>query len=300
MFGYIRPAKEELKLKDFTKYRSIYCGLCKEIKKTYGNIPRLALTYDMTFFAIIGISLSENDGTLNMESCFLNPLKKKPILTEHKFLELAAALSVLLAQIKITDDYNDSEIAGRKVKQSIKSIAFKPYYKRAVKNYKIYNDIILENIKKLTILEKQFSNNDNVSDKNPIFSESSDIFGNLLAGVFKKAFKEIFKSEKNEIILNEAMEKFGFYLGKWIYILDAVDDYERDVCSKEFNPFLPLEMAEVKIRGEEILVMCEDRMDKIAALLPYKRFGSIISNIIIQGMPEVRKKIFDGGKLGKL
>ena len=127
MFGYIRPVKEELKIREFTRYRSIYCGLCKEIKTKYGNIPRLTLTYDMTFFTLLGISLSENDGTIKMESCFLNPMKKKQVMKNHKFLELAAALSVLLAQVKISDDYIDSKIPGKKAGQGIKSLAFKPY-----------------------------------------------------------------------------------------------------------------------------------------------------------------------------
>ncbi len=300
MFGYIRPAKEELKLKDFTKYRSIYCGLCKEIKKTYGNIPRLTLTYDMTFFALLGISLSDNDGTIEMESCFLNPLKKKPVLKDHKFIKIAAALSVLLAQVKITDDFNDSEIAGTKAKQNIISLAFKPYYKKAKSSYNAYDEIIKENIKKLTVMEQQFLEKDKDIQIKPIYDEASDIFGNLLAGIFKEAFKDIFKSEKNESLLTDAMEKFGLYLGKWIYVLDAIDDYKKDLAKNEFNPFLPLNENEMKSVGEEILVLCEDRMDKIASLLPYKRNGSLISNIILQGIPEVRQRIFKGEKLGKI
>jgi len=297
MFGYIRPAKEELKLKEFTIYKSIYCGLCKEIKNKYGNIPRLALTYDMTFFALLGISLSQDQEIIKMESCFLNPLKKRAVLTEDEFLELAAALSILLAQVKIADDLKDFARPGKKAGQTIKSIAFRTYYKKAKQGYGIYEKIILESIKKINEIE-----NHNQIDFNhlPVYNQASDEFGNLLGKVFNEAFKGIFKLEKNESLLQDGMEMFGFYLGKWIYIIDAVDDYERDVRKNEFNAFLPLDENDMKAAGEEILIMCEDRMDKIAALLPYKRNGSIISNIILQGMPEVRRKVFEGQKLGRV
>ncbi|WP_322392425.1 DUF5685 family protein, partial [Clostridium perfringens] len=53
MFGYVTPLKAELKVKDFTKFRSYYCGLCFELKNNAGNIPRMVLNYDMTFLAIL-------------------------------------------------------------------------------------------------------------------------------------------------------------------------------------------------------------------------------------------------------
>jgi hypothetical protein len=49
MFGYVTPCKMELKIKDFEKFKAYYCGLCRTIKKNFGNLPRLALNYDMAF-----------------------------------------------------------------------------------------------------------------------------------------------------------------------------------------------------------------------------------------------------------
>lgn len=49
MFGYVTPCKMELKIKEYEKFRAYYCGLCKTIKKDYGELPRITINYDMTF-----------------------------------------------------------------------------------------------------------------------------------------------------------------------------------------------------------------------------------------------------------
>ena len=51
MFGYIRPNKPELLVKEYDLYKSAYCGLCKRMGKDYGRLSRLALSYDGTFLA---------------------------------------------------------------------------------------------------------------------------------------------------------------------------------------------------------------------------------------------------------
>ena len=35
MFGYLQPFKDELRMKDHQLYKSVYCGLCKSMKKKY-------------------------------------------------------------------------------------------------------------------------------------------------------------------------------------------------------------------------------------------------------------------------
>ena len=83
MFGYVTPLKNELKVKDFDLFRAYYCGLCHEIKKNFGNIPRLTLNYDMTFLAILLDSL--NDTTLNINEirCLFHPIYKRNIISNN-------------------------------------------------------------------------------------------------------------------------------------------------------------------------------------------------------------------------
>jgi hypothetical protein len=53
MFGYVRPLKPELLVREFSRYKSIYCGICKQIGHDYGQLPRLALGYDLTLLAVL-------------------------------------------------------------------------------------------------------------------------------------------------------------------------------------------------------------------------------------------------------
>ena len=52
MFGYVLPCKPELKVREWTRYRAYYCGLCKELGREYGLFSRFLLNYDLVLLAL--------------------------------------------------------------------------------------------------------------------------------------------------------------------------------------------------------------------------------------------------------
>lgn len=60
MFGYIRPFQPELRMKEYEAYKSVYCGLCKELGRRYGIFARFTLSYDFTFLAILSMAVQTN------------------------------------------------------------------------------------------------------------------------------------------------------------------------------------------------------------------------------------------------
>ncbi|RGC58099.1 hypothetical protein DXA92_06340 [Agathobaculum butyriciproducens] len=71
MFGFIRPVKAELRVKEADRFQQVYCGLCHAIRAEYGRFYTLFLSYDMTFFALVAgseerrlLRRAENDATL--------------------------------------------------------------------------------------------------------------------------------------------------------------------------------------------------------------------------------------------
>ena len=38
VFGYLKPDKPELKIREYEEYKSVYCGLCKYLGKDYGIV----------------------------------------------------------------------------------------------------------------------------------------------------------------------------------------------------------------------------------------------------------------------
>ena len=149
MFGYITPLKPELKIKDFAKFRSYYCGLCFHLKSNAGNIPRIALNYDMTFLAVLLDSISLTEPTVKIKRCFMHPLEKKPVIINNEALSFSASINIALYYYKIKDDiYDDKDF-----KSILLEKILKPYFKKASSITKI-NNLIESNLKDLSNLEK--------------------------------------------------------------------------------------------------------------------------------------------------
>ena len=52
MFGYVIADLARLDEAQRTRYKSVYCGLCRALFHSYGPVPTLALTYDMAFLTL--------------------------------------------------------------------------------------------------------------------------------------------------------------------------------------------------------------------------------------------------------
>ena len=57
MFGYIECNRSKLSKEEQERYRSVYCGLCRNLKLRYGELERMSLSYDMTFVILFLSSL---------------------------------------------------------------------------------------------------------------------------------------------------------------------------------------------------------------------------------------------------
>lgn len=106
MFGYIILNKSEIKFKEFDVYRSYYCGLCKELKKSSGNFSRLLLSYDMTFIYILLTALYEPETVVARERCGLNPTKKQ-LTRKNEIGQYIADMSTIMTYYKCRDDWQD-------------------------------------------------------------------------------------------------------------------------------------------------------------------------------------------------
>ena len=108
MFGYIITNKDELKIKDYNLYRSFYCGLCQKLKKNYGFIGQLSLSYDMTFLILLLTGLYEESPTQSTCKCIAHPFEKHPI-SSNSFTAYAADMNLLLTYYKCLDDWTDEK-----------------------------------------------------------------------------------------------------------------------------------------------------------------------------------------------
>ena len=128
MFGYVTPLKPELKIREYEMFRGYYCGVCMHIKDNFGNIPRLALNYDMAFLGLLLDALHSEEPNIEFKKCMAHPLKNKPMIINNKALEYTAAMNVSLVYYKLIDDVNDDKT----LKSKLESAVLAPYKRKFI------------------------------------------------------------------------------------------------------------------------------------------------------------------------
>ena len=279
MFGYVRIYKNELKVKEYDLFKAYYCGLCKTLKKNYGFASRMGLSYDLTFLSLILSSVYETDEKVKPEVCVANPFKKKPIMNSNKFMEYAASANVILTYFKLRDDIKDNH--------RIKSVLFLPFMLNAKRKARKKQPDLFQNVKesmeRLSKLEKSGCSN---------IDELANEFAHLTGHVFEA---DVIEDEKTKRILRH----MGYLIGRYIYLLDACDDYENDKKSKSFNALL---QDGCMISKEEVLESLEFTLSEVAGaynLLNIKKNKSILDNIIYLGLMESLKMVKDPNRKEK-
>jgi hypothetical protein len=219
MFGYILPEKPELKMKEYELFRAYYCGVCKSIGKRHGQISRVTLNYDSTFLALLLSSLVEERVDVKRERCIVHPLQKRAIVKNNLLIDYAADMNIILAYYKLEDDWKDE----RSKKSFAVMQVLKPAFRKIRVNHKEKCGIIEARLEELSALEKQ---------KCSSIDEAAEPFAKIMEEIM--AYGEVCEEPKIEKILRW----MGYNIGRWIYILDAYDDIEKDIREKTYNPFL--------------------------------------------------------------
>jgi hypothetical protein len=124
MLGYVTTEKQELKMREYEIYRGYYCGVCKSIGKRYGQIPRLALSYDAAFLAMVLASLRDEPDLVTKEHCIIHPIKKNTAI-RNEAIDYAADVMLILTWHKLQDDANDDKKVSAKAALTL----MKPIYK---------------------------------------------------------------------------------------------------------------------------------------------------------------------------
>lgn len=277
MIGYVSVNMEELKIKEYREYRGWYCGLCKELSKTGGTFARMALSYDMTFLYMLLSSLYDEKVKRAQCHCPIHPITKH-LSYETKFGSYIADMGILLSYYDLKDDWADekkinSRLLSSILKKRVEEIAKKyprKYY--AVRNY----------VKRLHNYEKQSKNK-----KGEL--ENLDI----VAGYTGEMLGELFVYKKD--IWELSLRKMGFYLGKFIYLLDAWEDIEEDCQTGNYNPFFWIYKEKISMETEkgkkEFDIYVTQLLEKMAAeccrafeALPIVDNVEILRNILYSGI----------------
>lgn len=212
MFGYVVIDKPNILIKDYQTYRSYYCGLCKAIGKRSGQAMRMTLNYDIVLLALLGHNYENTDPEFKEGRCIVHPFGKKlGYVGYNDILGRIADMNSILGYYKLVDD-----VVDEKKHRGLKN-ALKPIYKKAAKRLPEFDQAVKSGYERLR--EKEKNNED--------LRMTAECFGRMLMAGGDALTA---RCDKN-------LREFLFYLGQWVYAIDAYDDIKKDF-KKNYNPFL--------------------------------------------------------------
>ena len=260
MFGYVSASWKELTKPQQERYGAVYCGICRRIQAQSGVAARLGLSYDMAFLALLLMSLYEPEESGGKDSCLLHPLRHRPWV-DNPFVRYAADMNVALAYYNCMDDWHDDK------KRSAKWMAerFEKCLPAIEERYPRQCAAIRQAMTELARLEKE-------NCPNP--DEPAGAFGELMAQLL------IYQQD----MWAPELERLGSALGRFIYLLDAALDYDKDKRKGKYNPYLAMGTGKDRARWEEYLVLTMARATDAFEKLPLVQDKALLDNILYSGV----------------
>ena len=263
MFGYININQKELSEESKKIYQAYYCGLCQKLKTNCGTKGQMLLSYDLTFLIVLLTGLYELENTETEFICTLHPTKKRTAYI-NEATEYAADMNLILAYQNLLDDWKDEKSYTKKAFVKI----LDKDYTRVVSKYPRQVRALEEFMRKTAEAEKNKETN-----------------LDLVAGLTGEMLGEIMCWREDE--WQEEMRTLGFYMGKFIYLMDAYEDYEADQKKNCYNPLVYME----KENDQEFDTFCKllltsmmSECAKSFERLPILLHADILRNILYSGV----------------
>ncbi len=268
MFGYVKACKPELKIKEYETYKAVYCSLCKKLGKSYGLLSRFTLSYDFTFLALLNMSLKEGCDGFEHKRCAFNPLKKCNYCKNLDAIDMPAAAAMIMLYYKILDNIAD-ERGFKKVTYWCLKPIFSRAHKKAAKNYPQIEAAVSEYIAAQNALEKANCT-------------SIDEAADPTAKVMEKILMLCSETQMQKRVL----QRMGYCLGRYIYLLDASIDLPEDIKKGSYNVLKNIDDDNINDRIKKQLYFCVNEAAKAFELLDIKKYKTILGNIIYLGLEE--------------
>lgn len=274
MFGYVRPVREELKVKDWEAYQAQYCGLCHCLKEQGGLVARFILNYDFTFLSML---LDDGAaGTVCRRRCAAHPFRKRPCVPATPAMELCAWESLILAHYKLGDSVADEGFWTR-TGSCLAVRLLKGAYQKANAHCRDFDHQVAMCLWELDELERAGS---------PQLDRVADTFARLLSGA---------APETGDPGLDRPRRQLLYHLGRWIYLMDALDDLDDDARAGRYNPVAARFGGQVDRTYLDTTMRHSVTLAQAAfQLLPRGRWAEVLENILYLGLPAAQRGVLEG------
>ena len=279
MYGYVRAAEGEMKMREYELYRAFYCGLCREMGRMTGQSSRLSLSYDAAFFAIVRAAALGESYTVAPRRCAVHPAKRRPAVDKCPSLDFTACAFAALASAKL-DDTRADERGGAKLAASAARPVASRWEKRARRRYEGVERIIADGMASLRSLE---------DERSASLDDTSGAFGAMLGEL------SAYGTDGSE---RRILRSIGDLVGRFVYVCDACEDAAEDAKRGRYNPLVELYGKDLcekrpvlgldrKIKEREVLRGEIAAQIKPAAMMLLRRLAAAIDLIDFERAPEL-------------
>lgn len=274
MFGYVRPLEGELKVCQLEEYKAVYCGLCHGLGKRCGFLARFVLNYDFVFLAMLLDEGTECCVTVRRR-CVAHPFRRRKCADCHRpAMELAVDETVILAYYKLLDDFHDEGL-GRRLLSRMMALLLTPAFRRARRNRPDFAGNVKECLAELAALEREGAGK---------LDRACDAFARILRSAAQTA---------EEPSRRRILEQLLYHLGRWIYLIDGLDDQPEDTARGRYNPITARFGPEPDAAYlKSVLNNSLTAMGSAFQLLEPNRWNPILENILYLGLPAVQNSVF--------
>ena len=280
MFGYVRPAAQRLDEAEVRRFRSAYCGLCHTLGRRYGFAARWLLNFDFTLLSIL-LSLG-TPATSRCRRCVAHPCRGCEALDASASLDAAADRSVVLAWWQIQDHIADHGF-WKSIPYRLAAILYRGAYRKAKTLVPTFDAAVRWHLQELNEREREHCASLDAAAE-PFAALLAEIASAEPDGARRRIFTQLF-----------------YQLGRWIYLVDAADDFKADAKSGCYNPLryrygltgdtLP---DEVKAAVGETLDASIRRMAGAYALLDAGEWTAVLDSIFYDSLYGIGKAVLSG------
>ena len=261
MFGYVTINRDSLTEAEQNRFREVYCGVCASLCRRAGQKGRITLSFDAAFLALLLNALYEPREERGSARCAVHPAKPRAYAVSE-MTDYAADMNLLLFYERALDNWADDKshaaLAAARLTRKTADAAAKRHPEKA--------RVIREELARLSEIEK---------------ARLSDM--DAAAGCFGRLLGEVYAFRGDEWA--PTLRRMGCALGRFIYLIDAWDDAEKDEKRGSYNPLLSWRAEpDYEERVYRALTMeiaaCALEFEK----LPIVQDASIVRNVLYSGV----------------
>lgn len=264
LLGYVRAYKPEMRFKEYDVYKGVYCTLCKTLLRRYSPIGQLFLSYDAAFLALVLLALQPDCPAQTSSRCCYNPAKKCLSCGRGDVQDFCADISVILFYYKILDDLHDRGFSRKLLAALLYPIALL-MHRKAARMQPLADRIVCASIRRQNDTERTNASLDAAADP------SATALAEL--GTLRVDDKSFYR--------------FCYLLGRFVYVIDAVEDVRSDVRKKNFNPLKSRFIQDpdsFAAYAMQLLNLNIAELFKSMEKLELHRYNELVQNVIFDGL----------------